>query len=382
MNGWLDAARKRAFLGGLVALVLCLAAAFFSPQQFFRSYLVAYLYWIGFPVGSLALLMLHHLVGGRWGFVIQRLLEAAVRTLPLMALLFLPLAVGMRQIYPWAAPDAPLLENRAYLNPAFFLARAAVYFAVWIALAQLLVKWSRDQDRRSDASLIARLQTLSGPGLLLYVLTVTLAAIDWAMSLEPQWYSTIYGLMFVVGYGLGALAFAIVGARLLADEKPFSEVAGPDQFHDLGNLLLAFVMFWAYLAFSQFLVIWSENLREEIPWYIRRTAGGWRLLALALIAFQFALPFLLLLSRLTKRRAHVLALVALLVIAMHWVDLLWLVAPAFHPEGFYLHWLDFATLAALGGIWLGAFLFYLKESSLLPLNDPRFVEAVGKLEAV
>jgi hypothetical protein len=211
---------------------------------------------------------------------------------------------------------------------------------------------------------------------------VTFSAIDWAMSLEPQWYSTIYGLIYVVGYGLAALAFAIVAARLLADEKPLSEVADPDRFHDLGNLLLAFVMFWAYIVFSQYLIIWSENLREEIPWYIRRTAGGWRLFAVALIVFQFVLPFLLLLSRAAKRRAHVLSLVALLVLVMHWADVLWLVAPAFHGDGFYFHWIDIAAFAALGGIWIAAFLFYLKQRSLLPLNDPRFVEIARNVEAV
>lgn len=380
MSDRLDLIRKRAFLAGILAVALSIAGAFIDPRQFFRSYLVAYVYWLGFPLGSLAFLMLHHLVSGRWGFVIQRLLEAAVRTFPLMAVLVLPLLAGMRWIYPWAAAAEPIArEKSAYLNPTFFVGRAAIYFAIWSACGYALARWSREQES-GDVSRVGLLQSLSGPGLALYALTVTFSAIDWIMSLEPEWYSTIYGMMFMVSYGLAALAFAIVAARLLAEDEPLAAVAVPDRFHDLGNLLLALVMFWAYLAFSQFLIIFAENLREEIPWYLRRTAGGWRIFALILILFHFALPFLLLLSRATKRRASILALVAALVLAMHWLDLLWLIAPAFHPGGFYLHWLDFAALIAMGGIWLAAFLTFLRGRALLP-NDPRFIEVVQQAEA-
>src|SRR5689334_23280301 len=275
MNERLGRFRNRAFIIGVAALTLCVVGAFVDTQQFFRSYLVAYMYWIGFPLGSLALLMLHYLVGGRWGFVIQRVLEAAVRTFPMTAVFFLPLLAGMRWIYPWAAAGAPepMGAKRAYLNPAFFTARAAIYFAIWIAVGYALVKWSREQERGS-VSLIGRMQSLSGPGLVLYGVTVSFSAIDWIMSLEPEWYSTIYGMIFIVSHAMAALALAIVAARNLAEEPPLAEVAKPDQFQDLGNLLLSLVMFWAYLSFSQFLIIWAENLTEEIPWYVRRTAGG------------------------------------------------------------------------------------------------------------
>jgi hypothetical protein len=380
MNERLAKLRNRAFGLGVAALALCIVGAFIDTGQFFRSYLVAYMYWLGFPLGSLALLMLHHLVGGRWGFVIQRVLEAAVRTFSITAVFFLPLLAGMRSLYPWAAGAAePMAANRAYLNPAFFTVRAAVYFAIWIALGYALVKWSREQEQ-IGVSLIGRMQSLSGPGLALYGITVSFSAIDWVMSLEPEWYSTIYGMLFIVSHGMAALALAIVAARHLAEAPPLAEAAGPDRFHDLGNLLLALVMFWAYLSFSQFLIIWAENLTEEIPWYVRRTAGGWRFFALMLIVFQFALPFLLLLLRAAKRRAAALALIAALVLAMHWADIFWLIAPAFHRQGFYLHWLDVAALAALGGFWTAAFVHYLGASALLP-NDPRFIDAVRSVEA-
>ncbi|HEY1265861.1 MAG TPA: hypothetical protein VGH16_01305 [Candidatus Binatia bacterium] len=384
MRQRLDAIRNRALVVGIIAAVLCIIGAFLDPQQFLRSYLVAYVFWLGIPLGSLAILMLHHLVGGRWGFVIQRLLEAAVNTFPMMAVLFLPLIIGIRRVYPWAASAAagahPVVAGKdVYLSPAFFTARAVFYFAVWIACGYALTKWSREQDR-GEASFIGRLQNLSGPGLALYALTATFSAIDWIMTLEPEWYSTIYGMIFMVSHGMAALAFAIIAARLLADDPPLAGTAAPAQFQDLGNLLLALVMFWAYLSFSQFLIIWAENLSEEIPWYVRRATGAWRYLAMLLIIFQFTLPFLLLLSRAAKRRAHVLAWIALLVLVMHWADLLWLTTPGFHPFRLYLHWLDAGVFAALGGLWLAAFTHYLGATALLP-NDPRFVEALREAEA-
>jgi hypothetical protein len=216
--------------------------------------------------------------------------------------------------------------------------------------------------------------------LVVYGLTVTFSAIDWIMSLEPHWYSTIYGMMFMVSHGLAALAFAIAVAYFLADRRPLSQVVGPDHFHDLGNLLLALVMFWAYLAFCQFLLVWVENLTEEIPWYLHRTMGGWQTIALSLILFQFALPFMLLLSRFTKRSAGVLSTVALMILFMHWIDMFWLVAPAFHPGKLYIHWMDIAAPIGIGGIWISAFFWQLRGRSLLPLHDPRFVALLEQVQ--
>ena len=383
MNGdrpmrW-DLMQKRSLAVGLIAAVLCAGGALIFPPVFFRAYLSAYIFWIGIPVGALALLMLHHLVGGRWGFMIQRVLEAAIQTLPLMALLFIPLLFGLADLYPWAQTEVvaadPLLQQKAaYLNIPFFIARAVAYFAVWIVLGRLLVTWSLQQDRTADGALTLRLQRLSGPGLVLYGLTVTFAAIDWMMSLEPKWYSTIFGMIFMVSFGLAALALAILATRFLESQKPLAQVISPDRWHDLGNLLLALVMFWAYLQFSQFLLIWSENLAEEIPWYLHRIGGGWEWVALALILFLFALPFILLLSRTTKRSARMLSQVAAAILFMHWLDILWIVAPSFYPALFHLHWLDIVAPVGIGGLWLAAFIGYLKARSLLPLHDPRFTE--------
>jgi hypothetical protein len=382
MNGDLlhaqwDSISKRLAAVGLAAFALSIGWSFFNPQQFFRSYLGAYVFWIGLPLGSFALLMLHHLVGGRWGFLIQRLLESAVRTFPIMAVLFVPLPFGLQYLYLWARPevvagDSILQQKSLYLNAPFFVARAVVYFAIWFSVSHFLTKWSEEQDRSGDTSLIPRLQRLSGPGLVLYGLTVTFSSIDWIMSLEPHWYSTIYGMIYMVSYGLVAMSFVICVASLLEGKNLFVRIATPDRFHDLGNLLLAFVMLWAYMNFSQFLLVWVENLREEIPWYLRRTGGGWEWIAFALIVFQFALPFILLLSRTTKRRAKVLSVVALWILFMHWAEIFWMVMPAFYPAAFHIHVLDLLAPVGIGGIWLAAFLRYLKQHSLLPLHDPRF----------
>jgi len=377
--------QKRSLAVGLIAAVLCAGGALIFPPVFFRAYLSAYIFWIGIPVGALALLMLHHLVGGRWGFMIQRVLEATIQTLPLMALLFIPLLFGLSDLYPWARTEVvaadPLLQQKAaYLNIPFFIARAVAYFAVWIVLGRLLVTWSLRQDRTADDALTLRLQRLSGPGLVLYGLTVTFAAIDWMMSLEPKWYSTIFGMIFMVSFGLAALALAILATRFLESQKPLAQVISPDRWHDLGNLLLALVMFWAYLQFSQFLLIWSENLAEEIPWYLHRIGGGWEWVALALILFLFALPFILLLSRTTKRSARMLSQVAAAILFMHWLDILWIVAPSFYPALFHLHWLDIVAPVGIGGLWLAAFIGYLKARSLLPLHDPRFAELLEQAQ--
>jgi hypothetical protein len=373
-----DRARRRCLAVGVAALVVSVGGGFLNPPRFFQAYLFGYLFWVGIALGCLALLMLHHLAGGRWGFVIQRPLEAGVRTLPLLALLFVPILFGLKELYLWARPEAVAAEallrhKQLYLNPPAFLFRAVVFFAVWIGVGALLTMLSGRRDQGAETlPLTRRMQVLSGPGLLLYGVTVSFAAIDWGMSLEPFWFSSVYGIIFIVGQNLAALAFVIVTVVLLSDRPPLRDAITPQQFHDLGNFLLAFVMLWAYIAFSQFLIIWSGNLPEEIPWYLNRMRGGWGVLAAILVAFHFLVPFLLLLSRSTKRRAKVLLLVAAGILAMRLLDLFWLTAPAFHPGGFSLHWMDLSLPVGLGGIWLAAYLSRLQRRPLLPEHDPRF----------
>ena len=384
LEGW-ERFQRASLIIGVGALALCLLGALFNPQQFFQSYLFAYVFWLGIALGCLGIVMLHNLSGGGWGVVIRRLLECGMKTLPLMAFLFIPLLFGLPYLYEWARPNAltePLLQHKAaYLNVPFFLIRAALYFALWIGPAWLMSRWSDQHDDTGDQRLITRLRMLSGPGLVIYALTITFASIDWIMSLEPRWYSTIYGVHFLGGHALSAFAFAILLAGILAQREPLSGVVTTPHLLDLGNLLLAFVMLWAYFSFSQWLIIWSGNLPEEILWYTRRNSGGWEWVARVLIVFNFFVPFLLLLSRGTKRRAAFLAAVAGGIIVMRLLDVFWYTVPAFHPGAFTVHWMDILAPAGIGGIWLAAFLRELRRVPLLPLHAPFEREVVEHARA-
>jgi len=366
--------RRTALVVGVAGLAVSAVGAFLSPPQFLRSYLVAYLFWLGVPLGSLAILMINHITGGAWGAIVRRILESGTRTLPLMAIAFVPIVVGLRALYPWAQPaalDDPLLAHKhVYLNVPFFLGRAVFYFAAWMVVAHFLNRWSLEQDATDDPAPAHRLEQLSRGGLLLLGLTMTFASIDWAMSLEPRWFSTIYGVIFMGGSVVTAFAVVIPVAAVLAADPPAREVMTPSRFHDLGKLLLAFVMLWAYFSYSQFLIIWSANLPEEVPWYVARLHGGWQWPALAIVVFHFALPFLVLLSRDVKRRARTLAVVALALVVARFLDVFWLVTPAFSPEHLSVHALDAAAVLGLGGVWVALFLRQLEDRPLVPLRDP------------
>ncbi len=368
---------------GLVGLVAAGIGFFIQPAQFFPSYLFGYIFWLQLALGGLALLLIHHVAGGGWSFISRRVLEAMAATLPLLIVLFLPLLLGLPFLYEWARPDVmahdELLQHKApYLNVPFFIIRAAVYFLIWTGIALLLRRWSAELDRTANRDQAYRTRVFSAPAIGALALTVTFASIDWMMSLEPHWFSSIYGVMFIVGMAAAAFSFAILVLNWLADTRPLSEMITPGHFADLGNFLLASVMLWAYIALSQYLIIWSGNLPEETPWYIRRSAGGWGLVSILLVVFHFAVPFLVLLSRTVKRRRQALAIVAGLVLVTRVVDLFWLIVPPFHPTGFYLHWLDLATLVGVGGLWLAAFIWLLGRLPVVPLYDIRVEEDLAK----
>jgi len=385
----IDRVRRPSLFVGLLALAACAVGAFLSPGAFYRGYLFGYVFFTGLSLGCLAIVMLHHLTGGAWGIPIRRMLESGTRTLPLLAVLFLPIAFGMKHLYSWARPeevakDALLQAKDAYLNVPFFLARSVFYFGVWIAIAYFLNRWSLEQDRGGSPALTRKLQLVSAGGLVAYGLTMTFASIDWVMSLEPHWFSTMYGVLYIAGQALNALAFVTAALVILSRQAPFAGYVRSSHFHDLGKLLLAFVMFWSYVAFAQYLIIWAGNLPEEIPWYLRRLSGGWGWIGAALILLHFALPFLLLLPEGANRNPRILASVAALVVLMRFVDVYWLVRPIFTQAGaspgtarFKLHWLDLAAPIAIGGVWLAVFLWQLEERPLLPVNDPEFAKALA-----
>ena len=376
-----DRIQRRAFVVGIAALVLAALDGIRAPEQFFRSYLLAFVFWLGFPLGCAAFLMVHHLTGGFWGFPIRRPLEAGTRTLPLLAALALPLLLGLGRLYSWTHPDlvaadAVLKSKQLYLNLPFFLIRNVIYFAVWWALVRGLNRWSDEQDRTGNPRLALRLEGMSGPGLVLYGLTVTFFSIDWIMSLEPHWFSTIFGMIFMVLQVLSALALAIFVAGLLSQYEPVATVITSDRFNDLGNLVLTFVMLWAYLSFSQFLIIWAGNVINEIPWYVIRAEGGWAIVALVLIFLSFAIPFFLLLMRPVKRRVETLSMLCGALILINFVDVYWMVVPAFEKAGPRFYLLDFLLPVGIGGIWVASFVAQLKSRPLVPLHDPRFEGAL------
>jgi hypothetical protein len=369
---------RRSLVVGVVFSVLAIIGAFIQPQQFYRGYLLGFMLLLGVTLGSMAILMIRHLTGGGWGTVIRRLMGAAMRCIPLMTLLFVPYLFGIRQMYIWARPldavaDKHLREHlqditQTYLNIHGFIIRAAFYFIVWNLLSFLLTRWSSQQDRPGGRDNSSRFKAVSGPGLILYGFTISFAAIDWMMSLDPGWISTIYPLIILIGEVLSAMCFAVVIERILARYQPMSKLLRADFVHDHGKWMLAFIMVWAYFCFSQWLIIWAGNLPDEIPWYMRRLNGGWGLIGLALVTFHFTVPFALLLSRPFKRDISKLVWLAAWLLFMRWVDLLWFIEPEF-SRTLNVTWLDVVVPAAIGGLWMAFFCRNLSALPLVPAYD-------------
>lgn len=366
-------------IGGLG--LLATAVGFVTnSDQFYRSWLLAFVFVLGFPLGSLALLMVHHLTGGGWGIVIRRSFEAAARTVPVMALLFVPIAFGLHSLYEWShaevvASDAIIAQKVIYLNPQGFLIRAVIYFAIWSFLALALARLSARQD--TEDVHFSRFENIAGPGLLVYALTLTFASVDWIMSLDPHWFSTLFGLWIMVGQALTALAFTITIAFLVSRDGRMAKAITTDKFHDYGTLLFAFIMLWAYLSYSQFLIVWSANLPEEIPYYLQRLGGGWSVVTLVVILGHFVLPWTLLLFRPTKRASQRLVAVAAFMLVMRFVDTFWLVAPWVNHGGFGIHWIDVAAVLGMLGLWIGLFCHNLRSRALVPVGDPYLEEALA-----
>jgi hypothetical protein len=367
----------------LVGVVLTIIGFVLSGQvRFFQAYLVAYTWVFGVVLGSMALLMVQHLSGGAWGVVIRRPLEAVVRTMPIMTLLFLPIAVGVHDLYHWSheeavATDTVLQWKAPYLNTTFFYIRQLAYFAVWNVIGWLLTSWSAEQDRDAAGNYIRKFSMLSGAGLVIYSLTVTFAMVDWTMSINPHWFSTMWGPLHMAGQGLSAFAFAVVILIMLAQSAPLDRVVSSHHLHDLGKFLFAFLMLHAYLSFSQFLIIWSANLAEEIPHYLVRWDHGFQYVSLFVIVGHFIVPYALLLSREIKRSFKRLRWIATWILFARLVDYFWHVAPEFHHEGLTIDMLDLATPIAVGGVFLALFAANLKKYALLPAHDPGLQKALA-----
>ncbi len=379
----IDRIRQRALIAAVIGLVICVIGIFKAPDRLFPSYLLAFMFVLGLSLGSLGLLMLQHLTGGNWGIIIRRPLESATRVLAVVAVLFVPIFFGMKYLYtawlnaPPAGQEGALSDfQRSYLTLNGFRVRAILYFAIWGILVFLFNRWSREQDANpQDNSVHRRLKMLAGPGIIIYVFVMTFAAIDWVMSLSPHWASTIYGFLFVVGQLISSMSLMIAIVVLLARTGPLSGVLQPRHIHDLGKLLLAFVMLWAYFQFSQLLIIWSGNQPEEISFYYSRLHSQWGVVAVIVAIFHFFVPFFLLLSRDLKRNPTLLRGVAIWLILMRLVDLFWYTRPEFTSTALPTIW-DLAAALALGGLWFFFFTGQLKQLPVLPVGDPNLAEAI------
>jgi hypothetical protein len=367
----------RSLVIGLIFSVIAVGVGFLRPDEFFRGYLLAYMAWLGVTLGSMVILMIRHLTGGGWGTVIRRILGAAMRCVPLMTVFFVPILFGLPRLYIWARPLGSITDKhlqdhlreitKSYLSVNGFIVRAAIYFAVWNLLSFFLTKWSREQDQPPVRD-NSRFKVLSGPGIILYAFTVSFAAIDWVMSLDPSWISTIYGLVILIGQLLSAMCFAVVVERILADYKPMSDWLRPDFVQDHGKWMLTFIMVWGYFSFSQWLIIWAGNLPDEITWYMRRLNGGWGFVGLWLVVFHFAVPFVILLSRSFKRDIRRMVWLATWMMLMRYLDLFWNIEPNFSVS-FSVTWADVVVPVAMGGLWMWFFFRNLNAMPLLPVHD-------------
>lgn len=378
-----DRLQQRALVVGALFSVLTAVGFFLNPQSFYRPYLIAWLLVLGVAMGLFAICMLNHVSGGRWGVLMRRVLEASGRTLPFFLLAGLPLLTGLEHIYPWAVPGAadhdPLLQHKAvYLNPNGFTARLIIILVLWSVVAYAMSYWSHRQDQTGDDAYRRKMGRLAAGGLILYMLTGTLGAVDWIMSLDPHWFSSLFGAAFVVGQALSGFAFAIPMLLFLSRRKPLDTVGDmPGRFHDFGKLMFALMVVWAYFAVSQYLIIWSGNMPEEITWYLDRSANGWQILSFLLVVGHFALPFFILLSRDIKRKAQRLIYVAFWLLAMRWLDLYWQITPSLSRESVIFSWLDITAVLGLGGLWLALLIAQFKNRALLPVREPALQEVLA-----
>jgi hypothetical protein len=383
-----DRPMRIALIVGLAAGLVSVAGLFISgPGQFFQAYLFSFMFWIGISLGSLALLLLHILAGNRWGLAIRRIVEAAAGNTGLMAVLFIPLLFGLSTLFTWARPAdvaaSPALQLQAwYLNLPFFIGRAVLYFVVWIGLATLANRLISRQAAAAAAGnpYSANRQGLGGLGLIAYVLTMTFAAVDWMMSLQPFWSSSVYGLLVIFGQVLTSLAFSVLVLNLfpgLGLGRSWTHDTTPIPFRDLGAMMMTLVMGWAYLAYFQLLIIWAGNLPHEVSWYIARTQGGWSVVAILVVVFQFVLPFLMLVSMKVRHNLRILAWLGGALLLANLVNLFWQVKPAFYP-GFAISWLDIVMPFAIGGLWVAGFLYMLKRRPVMSASEQESLNPVSE----
>ncbi len=370
--------QRRALLVGCVFGVASILGWIFDSDQFYRSYLLGYMWCFELTIGSLALLMLYHLTGGAWGTVSRRIMEAAMQNIWLMIPLFAPIIIGLHHLYPWSRPEVVAASThlqriaQEYLRLPLWLFRAALYFIIFTALVSTLMAFSRRQDRKPEVSMVNALQAVSGPGAVVYLFACLFLYTDWIMSITPDWFSMIFALIFNAGHGLAAISLVVIMGGLLVRYPPMNTIMQPDQFLDQGKIMLTFVLMWGWWSYAQWIIFWSGNKPDEIGWYIARTRGGWEYYGFALIIGYICIPFALLLSRSFKSNPNTLMKLALWTLFARYMDDYWFIMPSFPNRVGHFHysWLDAVVPITLAAFWLALFFQHLKARPLLALQDP------------
>ncbi len=374
--------QKPALVVGFIGLLILASGFFVDQKQFFFSYLTAFVFWMTFVWGAMFFSFLHHLTGADWSIVLRRILETVMMTIPLMAVLFVPVLLGMFDLYHWShadvvAADPILLKKSIYLNPVFFTIRTVLYFTIWFFLARGLYKTSLAQDDGAQPKQIEKMKKISAPGMILFAITITFASFDWLMSLDAHWYSTIFGVYIFGGSLLAILTFMVIFGSYLRNKGVLTDTITVEHYHDLGKFLFGFVIFWGYIGFSQYFLIWYANIPEETIWYLERWEGSWKIVTMTIVFGHFVIPFLLLMPRAMKRNLKVLKIIAIFILIMHWIDLYWLVMPSLHHDGASISWMDLAGFLGIGGLFLGFFMRRYAANALVPVNDPRLEKSIN-----
>jgi len=365
----------------VIGLVLTAVGYFVDAEQFFFSYLTAYVYWLTIALGGLFFTMLHHIVNAKWSVVLRRLSENIMSPIPIMAIFFIPILFGMNHLFQWSqtdivANDHLLQAKSGYLNITFFIIRLVIYFAIWIFLTVKLYKMSLNQDIEHTRDMTRKFRVISGAGIILFALTLTFASFDWLMSLDPHWYSTIFGVYIFSGSLLAMLALLTVIVMIMAGKKILSKEITPEHYHDLGKLMFAFTIFWGYMAFSQYFLIWYGNIPEETIWMLHRWEGTWKTISLILVFGHFVIPFFVLFPQTIKRNRTVMILMGIWLLVMHWIDVYWMVMPVLHHHGYHLSWMDLTAFIGLGGLMFWLFWRKMQRNPLVPIGDPYLEKSI------
>lgn len=371
----LGALAKISLVLGLLGLAASGYGFTIDKGQLMHSYLTSFMFWISIALGGLFFVLVNYLANARWSVVTRKISESIMCSFPLLLILFIPILFSIHELYHWSheeavATDLILQTKTSYLNTPFFIIRSVGYFVIWIILTILLGNKSMSNEKKADPHYYKKVRKISAPGMILFAITITFASFDWLMSLDPHWFSTIFGVYLFSGSFLAFLCFFVLIGKYLASQGILKDIITVEHYHDVGKLMFGFIIFWSYMAFSQYFLIWYANIPEETYWFLKRWEGSWVTMSMVLLFGHFVIPFILMLTRWSKRNTFMLVFMALWILAMRWVDLYWLIFPTHSESGVYLSWMDLSTMVGIGGVFVWFVMFRMTKDKLIPLNDP------------